>query len=73
METILSYDTINPMLLNVPNIMKMIATDLAIHIPLCQIYNADKSDLQQLLKMAEEGCPAIYSMSHIINVEATIT
>lgn len=35
--------------------------------------NADKSDLQQLLKMAEERCPAIYSMSHIINVEATIS
>lgn len=34
--------------------------------------NADKSKLQQLLKMAEERCPAVYSMSHIINVEATI-
>jgi uncharacterized OsmC-like protein len=34
--------------------------------------NADKSALQQLLKMAEERCPAIYSMSHSINVEATI-
>jgi uncharacterized OsmC-like protein len=34
--------------------------------------NADKSALQQLLKMAEERCPAVYSMSHSINVEATI-
>ena len=34
--------------------------------------NADKSKLQQLLKMAEERCPAVYSMSHIINVEATV-
>lgn len=34
--------------------------------------NADKSALQQLLKMAEERCPAVYSMSHRINVEATI-
>ena len=34
--------------------------------------NADKSQLQQLLKMAEERCPAIYSMSHLINVEAVI-
>jgi uncharacterized OsmC-like protein len=34
--------------------------------------NADKSELQQLLNMAEERCPAIYSMSHRINVEATI-
>ncbi|MGE5685147.1 MAG: OsmC family protein [Nitrososphaerota archaeon] len=34
--------------------------------------NADKSKLQQLIKMAEERCPAVYSMSHIINVEATI-
>ena len=33
---------------------------------------ADKSKLQELLKMAEERCPAVYSMSHIINVEATI-
>lgn len=30
--------------------------------------NADKSKLQQALKMAEEGCPAMYSMSHIIGV-----
>ncbi|HEX9319965.1 MAG TPA: OsmC family protein, partial [Nitrososphaeraceae archaeon] len=34
--------------------------------------NADKSQLQQLLKMAEERCPAIYSMAHQINVEAAI-
>ena len=35
--------------------------------------NADKSKLQQLLKMAEERCPAVYSMSHPIAVEATIS
>jgi uncharacterized OsmC-like protein len=34
--------------------------------------NADKSELQRLLKMAEERCPAVYSMSHVINVDATI-
>ena len=34
--------------------------------------NADKSELQQLLKIAEKKCPAMYSMSHIINVDATI-
>lgn len=34
--------------------------------------NADKSELQRLLKLAEERCPAIYSMSHVINVDATI-
>jgi uncharacterized OsmC-like protein len=34
--------------------------------------NADKSDLQRLLKMAEERCPAMYSMSHAIKVDATI-
>jgi hypothetical protein len=34
--------------------------------------NADKFKLQQLLKMAGERCPAVYSMSHIINVEATV-
>jgi uncharacterized OsmC-like protein len=35
--------------------------------------NADKSELQRLLKIAEEKCPAMYSMSHIINVDATIS
>ena len=35
--------------------------------------NADKSELQQLLKIAEKKCPAMYSMSHIINVDATIS
>jgi uncharacterized OsmC-like protein len=35
--------------------------------------DADKSALQKLLKMAEERCPAIYSMSHPINVESIIT
>ena len=34
--------------------------------------NADKSKLQELLEMAEERCPAMYSMSHNINVDAKI-
>lgn len=34
--------------------------------------NADKEKLTQVLKMAEERCPAIYSMSHIIKVDAWI-
>lgn len=32
----------------------------------------DRQKLQDLVKMAEERCPAIYSMSHIINVNAKI-
>lgn len=34
--------------------------------------NADKAKLQELVKMAEERCPAIYSMTHIIQTNATI-
>jgi uncharacterized OsmC-like protein len=34
--------------------------------------NANKSELRQLLRMAEERCPAMYSMSHVIKVDATI-
>ena len=34
--------------------------------------NADKPELQRLLRMAEERCPAMYSMSHAIKVDATI-
>jgi uncharacterized OsmC-like protein len=34
--------------------------------------NADKTKLQELLGMAEERCPAMYSMSHKINVDARI-
>jgi len=34
--------------------------------------NADKSELQRLLKLAEERCPAMYSMSHVVKVDATI-
>jgi uncharacterized OsmC-like protein len=34
--------------------------------------NADKQKLQELVKMAEERCPAIYSMSHEIRVNAQI-
>jgi uncharacterized OsmC-like protein len=37
-----------------------------------QAENADKQQLQQLVKMAEERCPAVYSMSHIIRVNAQI-
>ena len=34
--------------------------------------DADKKRLQELVRMAEERCPAIYSMSHIIRVGARI-
>jgi uncharacterized OsmC-like protein len=34
--------------------------------------SVDKSELQRLVKMAQERCPAMYSMSHVINVDATI-
>jgi uncharacterized OsmC-like protein len=34
--------------------------------------NADKQKLQELIKMAEERCPAMYSMSHEIKVNAHI-
>ena len=37
-----------------------------------QSENADKSQLQEILRMAEERCPAMYSMSHKINVDARI-
>lgn len=32
----------------------------------------DKQKLRELLRIAEEGCPAMYSMSHIIKVNAEI-
>ena len=34
--------------------------------------NASKEKLQELVKMAEERCPAMYSMKHEIKVTATI-
>ena len=34
--------------------------------------NADNQKLQEILKMAEERCPAMYSMAHKINVNAKI-
>jgi uncharacterized OsmC-like protein len=34
--------------------------------------NADKQQLQQLVKMAEEKCPAMYSMKHELKVNASI-
>jgi uncharacterized OsmC-like protein len=34
--------------------------------------NADKQKLQELIKMAEERCPAMYSMTHEIKVNAQI-
>ena len=34
--------------------------------------NADKQKLQEILGIAEERCPAMYSMSHKINVDARI-
>jgi uncharacterized OsmC-like protein len=37
-----------------------------------QAENADKQKLQDLVKMAEERCPAVYSMSNVIKVNAQI-
>ena len=37
-----------------------------------QSENANNLKLQEILKMAEERCPAMYSMSHKIDVNATI-
>ena len=34
--------------------------------------NADRKKLQQILKMAEERCPAVYTMTHRIKVEAEL-
>jgi uncharacterized OsmC-like protein len=34
--------------------------------------NADKEQLQQLVNMAEERCPAIYSMNHEVKVNASV-
>lgn len=34
--------------------------------------NADSQRLQEILRMAQERCPAMYSMSHVINVNAVI-
>jgi uncharacterized OsmC-like protein len=34
--------------------------------------NADKQKLQQLVKMAEERCPAMYSIKHEVKVNASI-
>ena len=34
--------------------------------------NADKQQLQQLVNMAEERCPAMYSMKHEVKVNASI-
>ncbi len=35
-----------------------------------QSENADKAKLNEMLRMAEERCPAIYSMRHIIKVQS---
>src|SRR3989337_2112892 len=37
-----------------------------------QAQNADKQKLQQLVTMAEERCPAVYSMSNVIKINAKI-
>jgi len=37
-----------------------------------QSENADKKKLEAILKMAQERCPAIYSMTHIIKVQAEL-
>ena len=34
--------------------------------------NADKQKLQESVKMAEERCPAVYSMSHEIKINAQV-
>jgi uncharacterized OsmC-like protein len=34
--------------------------------------NADKQRLQEIVKIAEERCPAMYSMTHVIKVDARI-
>ncbi len=34
--------------------------------------NASKEKLQELVKMAEERCPAMYSMKHEVKVNAVI-
>jgi uncharacterized OsmC-like protein len=34
--------------------------------------NADKQQLQKLVKIAEERCPAIYSMKHEVKVNASV-
>lgn len=34
--------------------------------------NADKATLQRVLRMAEERCPALYSMLHVIKVDVRI-
>lgn len=37
-----------------------------------QSENADNQKLQEILNMAEERCPAMYSMTHKINIDAKI-
>ena len=45
----------------------------AIHFQIdTQAENSDKQRLQEILRMAEERCPAMYSMSHVIKVNAEI-
>lgn len=34
--------------------------------------NADKNKLQELVKMAEDRCPAVYSMSHNVKISAQV-
>jgi len=37
-----------------------------------QSEDGDRKKLEEILKLAEERCPAVYSMSHIIKVNTTI-
>ena len=37
-----------------------------------QSKNGDKQKLQEILTMAEERCPAMYSMLHVITVDAKL-
>lgn len=34
--------------------------------------NSDRNRLEELIRMAEERCPAVYSMSHVIKVNARL-
>lgn len=34
--------------------------------------NADRNSLQEIVKMAEERCPAVYSMTHNIKINASV-
>jgi len=37
-----------------------------------QSEDGDRKKLEEIIKLAEERCPAVYSMSHVIKVNARI-